>query len=288
MSQTTTTFPAEPSDAMLARTARGKLVAAASTIWDHVLGRKMSLRLERIILPTLRWNQEVYATWLMKYVNETTRWLDAGCGHRLLPPDFEILERSLIHKARLAIGIDVDACSLKSHKTLPSRLCGSLDSLPFPDGAFDLVTCNMVVEHLPDPANTFRELGRVLRPGGVLLVHTPNVWNYAVSMARVIKAVVPRKLVLKLINWSEERKTEDIFPTFYRANSRTAIRRQLGHIGFDCERCEMLVGPQPILRSLAPVALCELLLMRATMLRPLTPFATTMLISFRRQEAAGC
>jgi SAM-dependent methyltransferase len=41
-----------------------------------------------------------------------------------------------------------------------------LEELPFPDGSFDVVTCNWVLYHLPDPDAGLAELARVLRPGG--------------------------------------------------------------------------------------------------------------------------
>jgi ubiquinone/menaquinone biosynthesis C-methylase UbiE len=265
-----------PFDGLMGRTAE---------LWDSVLGRRMSLRMERIILPGARWNQEVYATWLKSHVSGTTRWLDAGCGHRLLPPDFETLERELIGTAKMVVGLDLNVNSLQMHQTLNHRTCSSLESLPFPDHSFDLVTCNMVVEHLPDPCQTFRELGRVLRPDGVLLVHTPNVWNYAICLARLIKRFVPKCLLVKMIMWSEERRDSDIFPTFYRANSCASITSQLGQLGFYREKYKMLVGPQPICPFFAPIAFWELLLMKSTTWRALQSFATTMLFSFRKAPA---
>jgi 2-polyprenyl-3-methyl-5-hydroxy-6-metoxy-1,4-benzoquinol methylase len=257
-----------------------------SAFWNNTLGRRMSLRLEDVILRQLRWNQEIYGAWLQSYVTENTRWLDAGCGHRILPPDFDALERELLCKARLVVGSDVSADSLSRHKTLQLRTCASLGQLPFPDQSFDLVTCNMVVEHLPDPNATFREFERVLSPGGILLLHTPNIWNYAVILARLVKTVVPRNTLLRLIRWSEERQDADIFPTYYRANSRTSLTAALQSIGLSCERFELLVGPQPVCRFFAPLALCELLIMRATMWQPLRSFATTMLCSFRKNFQA--
>ena len=47
------------------------------------------------------------------------------------------------------------------------------DRLPFADGAFELVTALDVVEHIADDVGALRELRRVLRPGGVLLVAVP-------------------------------------------------------------------------------------------------------------------
>ena len=51
------------------------------------------------------------------------------------------------------------------------------EPLPYVDGSFDLVTCTEVIEHLEDFRSTLREIARVLRPGGVFVVTTPNVLN---------------------------------------------------------------------------------------------------------------
>ncbi|MEZ4465492.1 MAG: class I SAM-dependent methyltransferase [bacterium] len=46
--------------------------------------------------------------------------------------------------------------------------------LPFKTGSFDLVWCSEVIEHLADPAFSLKELVRVTRPGGELILTTPN------------------------------------------------------------------------------------------------------------------
>jgi SAM-dependent methyltransferase len=45
--------------------------------------------------------------------------------------------------------------------------------LPFATGEFDLLVCMSVIEHIPDPVKAFDEMGRVLRPGGILLLGYP-------------------------------------------------------------------------------------------------------------------
>lgn len=61
---------------------------------------------------------------------------------------------------------------------------GTVYALPFPGGTFDAACCSEVVEHLHKPKRALRELRRVLRPGGMLLVSTwPNRQNFSVRRA---------------------------------------------------------------------------------------------------------
>ena len=49
--------------------------------------------------------------------------------------------------------------------------------LPYPDASFDIVTATEVIEHLADFRRVVREIHRVLRPGGVCILSTPNILN---------------------------------------------------------------------------------------------------------------
>jgi ubiquinone/menaquinone biosynthesis C-methylase UbiE len=54
----------------------------------------------------------------------------------------------------------------------PSFVAADLSHLPFPDGAFDCITCGYVLEHLPNPEPGLAEMARVLQPGGRMLLLT--------------------------------------------------------------------------------------------------------------------
>lgn len=54
---------------------------------------------------------------------------------------------------------------------------GDLTSLPFADGVFDAALNIVTLEHVKDPARVLAELGRVLKPGGRLLLVVPHEWE---------------------------------------------------------------------------------------------------------------
>jgi ubiquinone/menaquinone biosynthesis C-methylase UbiE len=242
----------------------------------------MTLRLMRFVLPKLEWNQEVYGRLLGEYVNVETRWLEAGCGHRLLGWGLEKIEQELMARPKSVVGVDLDLSALRRHENLHFAVCGNLDSLPFPDGSFDLVTSNMVVEHLSDPSATLGEFCRVLAPGGVLVIHTPNLMNYAVAISRALKALLPRRVILWLIRLIEWRTEEDVFPTYYRANTARRLRSILAQFGMAEENRDMLVGPQPVSAFFAPIALLEMLLIRATLQPALRSLRTSIFGVYRK------
>lgn len=59
---------------------------------------------------------------------------------------------------------------------------GTLQQAGFPSESFDVVTLMDVVEHVPDPKELVDEIYRVLRPGGILFIVTPNFGSFSVSL----------------------------------------------------------------------------------------------------------
>ena len=66
------------------------------------------------------------------------------------------------------------ARGLSESRGLPVH-AGTLDDLPANWGQFDAITLFHVIEHVPDPRTTLRKVATLLRPGGALLIVTPNV-----------------------------------------------------------------------------------------------------------------
>jgi SAM-dependent methyltransferase len=96
--------------------------------------------------------------------------LEAGCGEGY-GADL------LAARARLVVGLDYDAFTA-AHvaKVYPSvrTVRGNLAALPLRSASVDVVANLQVIEHLWDQEGFLAECRRVLRPGGVLLITTPN------------------------------------------------------------------------------------------------------------------
>ena len=103
------------------------------------------------------------------------RVLDVGCGPG------NLLVALSTDTPKLLVGVDVDAIflgfgssqiekSVENPSTTPALLHAALPTLPFADASFDLVTCFLVMPHVPDDSVALTELARVLKPGGTLAV----------------------------------------------------------------------------------------------------------------------
>jgi ubiquinone/menaquinone biosynthesis C-methylase UbiE len=102
------------------------------------------------------------------------RTLDVGCGSSVI-----------LQSLNNAVGLDVLQNKLRYMRRYDVPLVrGSIFALPFADATFDCVVCSQVIEHIPGDPVIFTELARVLRPGGLLILGTPD---YATIGWRVIE-----------------------------------------------------------------------------------------------------
>lgn len=92
------------------------------------------------------------------------RLLDAGCGEKPYEPLFAPYVSGYV-------GLD-------NAPHAHADLVGPIEAIPADDGAFDIVLCIQVLEHVDDPARAVRELHRVTRPGGRVLLSTHGAMVY--------------------------------------------------------------------------------------------------------------
>jgi SAM-dependent methyltransferase len=94
------------------------------------------------------------------------RVLDVGCGSK----PYESLFRASEY-----VGLEIDSPANRTHKRADVYYDGI--SFPFDASTYDCVVCNQVLEHVFNPEHFLNEVGRILRPGGLLLLSVPFAWD---------------------------------------------------------------------------------------------------------------
>jgi SAM-dependent methyltransferase len=158
---------------------------------------------------------------LEQVIKPTDVVLDLGAGAG------ELNGHSFKGRSRRVIGVDLDP-RVTANPLLHAGLQGDICSLPFRDNTFDVAFSIYVLEHVDRPAALTAEMFRVLRPGGLCLALTPNLFHYVTLASRLTPTGFHR--------WYNERRgraSEDTFPTVYRLNSRRALTRWFGEAGFE-------------------------------------------------------
>jgi SAM-dependent methyltransferase len=94
------------------------------------------------------------------------RLLDIGCGSKPYKKLFVVDEY---------VGLDIDSEITRKRKIADQLYDGKV--FPFSSNSFDSALCNQVLEHVFNPDQFLREIYRVLKPSGKLLLTVPFVWD---------------------------------------------------------------------------------------------------------------
>ena len=103
---------------------------------------------------------------------------------------------------------------------------GDALALPFPDATFDVAVCVRVIHHFSDPRPLIAELGRIVRPGGVLVLEYANKRNLK-SIARWL---------LRRQSWSPFEPGSVAYKPHHHDHAPVSVRRALRIAGFSIER----------------------------------------------------
>ncbi len=170
-----------------------------------------------------------YQDTIAEHLDKHRSILDLGCGRA-----FPMAERFLSWSDHV-YGIDPIAEPAKADPCATVKR-GTADNVPFPDANFDVVVCRAVLEHLGDPRPVFKEVSRVLAPGGVFIFLTPSRYDYVSLAARAL----PNSWHPWIVRRLEGRDEADTFPTYYRANSQDAVESLAAEVGLGVQSLRYL------------------------------------------------
>ena len=159
------------------------------------------------------WDDDLFRLQILNYFDSKMVILDVGAGAGIVPQmNFKG------HVARVC-GVDPDP-RVRENPYLDEGKEAFAENIPYPNESFDIVFSDNVLEHLANPSEVFVEIQRVLKPGGVFLIKTPNKRHYVPLVARLTPHAFHG-----FYNRLRGRRSEDTFPTLYRANSPKDLKR---------------------------------------------------------------
>jgi SAM-dependent methyltransferase len=181
-----------------------------------------------------QWIREVngpYDALIARHVHEDALLLDVGCSRG--DPDLPSIQR-----AKFSVGADLDLPGLRANNIDDAVVLAPMGALPFADNTFNVIVCKWVAEHLEDPAREFAEASRVLKPGGAIVVLTPN----ALSLFTMISRALPYRLKQIFKGRLFATHEEDTFRTWYRANTIGRLNALMAEAGLYPEVTRHLPG----------------------------------------------
>jgi 2-polyprenyl-3-methyl-5-hydroxy-6-metoxy-1,4-benzoquinol methylase len=152
-------------------------------------------------------------------------WLDVGGGHSIFPENRRLSE-ALSQRCAFLVGVDPSDNIVRNSYVHEQAQCTIEEYRA--QRKFDLATLRMVAEHIQEPKPAIKSLARLVRPGGKVVVFTPNRW----SPVSIAASIVPFWLHQPITHLLWGTKAEDVFPTLYRMNTKNHLRALFEEGGF--------------------------------------------------------
>lgn len=138
------------------------------TAWNERMFKKYNNeRLYRHPNPFIRFIEWGRVRTILGSIRNYPRVVDVGCG------EGHLLSR-MTQKDAVGVDISETAVRLASKSTKALIIRSYAESLPFSDSYFDAAVCSEVLEHTLEPVKVIKELVRIVRPGGRIVLSIPN------------------------------------------------------------------------------------------------------------------
>jgi len=166
-----------------------------------------------------------FRTLLEGYLRSEHILIDVGCGRgKETPCDYKA-------RVRRSIGVDLSE-EIRKNTKVQDRIVGDGANIPLATGSADVVVCQELLEHLETPEKVFKEAARILKRQGIFIIMTPNLMGWRSLVSRLTPYGFHKVMNRRLYGIDPD----DVFPTYYRANTRKKIERLLNGEGLEIEK----------------------------------------------------
>jgi glycosyltransferase involved in cell wall biosynthesis len=178
---------------------------------------------DTIVVPQRYWQRKRFEL-VEAMADRPGRRLDVGCG-----------SSRIIQRHPDAVGLDLSLPKLRFlRRTNPKLVRGTTYALPVASESMEVLVHSQVIEHIPYEPGLFREMNRVLKPGGTLVIGTPD---YGRVQWRMIEAVYK---VLMPHGYGDDHITH---------YTRRKLLDELARAGFEVRRHAYILGGELIVEA---------------------------------------
>jgi SAM-dependent methyltransferase len=183
-----------------------------------------------------------HAQFLLPHLDATSRLLDCGCGPGSISCDFANImvsghvegidqEQSQIELAR--------ARATEQGLTNTTFSIGSIYDLPYPDASFNVVFAHAIFEHIASPEKALTEMLRVLEPGGLVAIRSPDWGGFIVGPEiQGLQAAIDNYADLQIVNGGDTHIGRKL-PRLLRTAGFDAVRFSAT---YDCSQSPSLIA----------------------------------------------
>lgn len=182
---------------------------------------------------------------IKNYAKDRDKILDFGCGNgrllEILPSEIDYLGVDVSQKL-----IDLASKSYSRENTKFLKIASSQDSLPFENDFFNAAYSIAVFHHIPSSEMRKRwakELQRVIKPGGRVIVTVWNLWRKKYSK-NILKNWLNKIMGRSGLDWNDcyipfKDNQGNVFNRYHHAFTRKEIKKLFSRAGFEVEKCEL-------------------------------------------------
>ncbi len=182
------------------------------------------------------WDDKILREIILSTLKGTDKLLDLGAGAGI------ISSMNFKKKCAAVYGVDLDP-RVMENKFLDYGCIANVSKTPYEDASFDLVIADNLMEHLEFPTSVFKEINRILKPGGFLIFKTPNKNHYMPLIARMTSHSVHR-----WVNKMRGRNENDTFETKYLCNSSHQVHQLLSSTSLEITKIDFFESRPEYLR----------------------------------------